>query len=220
MRLLAVSDLHGNLAAVTSGIEAFQPDGLLCCGDWGDDHEVDADELTAIVATRPVLTTFGNHDPVPLLRTLINRDGTPILLEQGEVRSFIGLSIAAIGGIWAGSHRKPYYVTNDDVARYAAQIAAHKPIDLLLTHASPVGLADLTESGRHGGQRCFLDAFKQIEPRIQLCGHLHVAQERTLRDGRRVINVGATPTGSVVVIEFHGVDLNARLDHLPRNRRD
>ena len=59
------------------------------------------------------------------------------------------------------------------------------PVDILLTHGCPIGLADLTPTGRHGGQRCFLEAYKTIMPRLHLCGHLHVAQERTLKDGRQ-----------------------------------
>jgi uncharacterized protein len=78
-------------------------------------------------------------------------------------------------------------------------------------------MADLTPSGRHGGQRCFLDAFKKIGPRVHLCGHLHVAQERSLKDGRKVINVGATPEGSIALLTYDPIEktLDARLDRLP-----
>jgi hypothetical protein len=47
---------------------------------------------------------------------------------------------------------------------------------------------------------------------VHLCGHLHVAQERVLKDGRKVINVGATPEGSVAVLETSGAGLVARLE--------
>jgi Icc-related predicted phosphoesterase len=93
-------------------------------------------------------------------------------------------------------------------------------VDILITHACPIGLADLTPSGRHGGQRCFLEANKTVMPRLHLCGHLHVAQERTLKDGRRVINVGATPDGSIAVVEFDRERrvLEARLETIPQSR--
>ena len=130
---------------------------------------------------------------------------------------FRGLRLAAIGGIWAKSHAKPHYVTDADVAESAARIARSGPIDILITHACPVGLADLTPSGKHGGQRCFLEANKTIMPRVHLCGHLHVAQERTLGDGRRIINVGATPEGSFARVEFDQEQgsLVARLEQVP-----
>lgn len=214
MRILAVSDLHGDLDSARRAARRFKPDLILCCGDWGDPEEVDASAFADILGIAPVYTTFGNHDPIDFLNDSRNGDRSPVLLPQGERRAVMGLHLAAIGGIWAKSHKKPYYVTEEDVAEAAGRIARSGPVDIFLTHGCPVGLADLTPSGRHGGQRCFLDANKTIAPRLHLCGHLHVAQERTLKDGRRIINVGATPQGSVAIIEYDpsGRDLAARLE--------
>jgi Icc-related predicted phosphoesterase len=213
MRLLVVSDLHGVLDSARRAFDRVRPEVILSCGDWGDPEEVDEATFAALLAAAPIYTTFGNHDPMEILGCLQNRDGSPVLLPQGQATDVIGLKVAAIGGIWAKSHKKPHYVTDADVAEAASRIARSGPVDILLTHGCPIGLADRTESGRHGGQRCFLDANKTIAPRLHLCGHLHVAQERTLKDGRRIINVGATPEGSIVVIEFDpsSRDLEARL---------
>jgi Icc-related predicted phosphoesterase len=108
-------------------------------------------------------------------------------------------------------------VTDADVADAAVRIARSGPVDILVTHACPVGLADFTPSGRHGGQRCFLEANKTVMPRLHLCGHLHVPQERTLKDGRQVINVGATPEGSIAIVEFDAArgSLVGRLEKIP-----
>jgi Icc-related predicted phosphoesterase len=202
MRILVVSDLHGDLKSVERAYESYRPDLILSCGDWGDPDQVAESAVSAILERVPIYTTFGNHDPVEVLARLRNQDGSAVLLGQGDVQHFGGVRLAAIGGIWAKSHAKPHYVTDADVADAAVRIARAGPVDILLTHACPIGLADLTPSGRHGGQRCFLDAFKTIAPRLHLCGHLHVAQERILKDRRKVINVGATPEGSIVMVEF------------------
>jgi Icc-related predicted phosphoesterase len=216
VRILVIGDLHGDLSSAWEAVARFEPDVLLSCGDWGDPDQVTEAELAAFPAQLPVYTTFGNHDPFDMLARLQNQDGSSVLLPQGEVRSVQGVRLAAIGGIWAKSHRQPYYVTDEDVAAFAAQIAAAGPVDLLLTHGCPVGLADLTPRHTHGGQRCFLDAFRTIAPRAHLCGHLHVVQERTLQDGRRVINVGATPAGSVAVVEAQAGEIQARLEQFVR----
>ncbi len=217
MRILVVSDLHGDLASVRRAFDRLNPDLILCCGDWGDAHEVAEVDLVPLISAVRVHTTFGNHDPLELLPRLRNRDGSPVLIPSGECVDVEGLRIAAIGGIWAKSHKRPYYVTDADVDEASARIVARRPIDVLLTHACPVGLADLTPTGRHGGQRCFLRAFRSIAPRLYLCGHLHVAQEKTLKGGSRVINVGATIDGSVVVIEYEPRtrSLDARLVVVP-----
>src|SRR5262245_417261 len=217
MRLLVVSDLHGNLESARRACDCQQPDVILSCGDWGDPAEVDESLFSSLLAAAPVYTTFGNHDPLDLLARRKNRDGSAVLLAQGRVQEVAGLRVAAIGGIWAKSHAQPHYVTDADVAEAAARIAQSRPVDILITHACPVGLADLTPSGRHGGQRCFLEANQTILPRLHLCGHLHVAQEKVLKDGRQVINVGATPEGSIAVVEFDAQrgNLQARLERVP-----
>jgi Icc-related predicted phosphoesterase len=120
------------------------------------------------------------------------------------------------GGIWAKSHRQPHYVTDEDVKAAAAQIIDSGGADVLMTHGCPVGLADRTPRNTHGGQRCFLEAFQSIQPRLHLCGHLHVPQERALKDGRKVINVGATPQGTVVVVETRGGEMTASLERFGR----
>jgi Icc-related predicted phosphoesterase len=217
MRILVVSDLHGDLDAAHRACVRSRPDLILSCGDWGDPAQVDELTMAPLLAVAPLYTTFGNHDPLDLLARLHNRDGSRVLLAQGEVREFGGLRLAAIGGIRAKSHAKRHYVTDADVAEAAAAIAGTGPVDILITHACPIGRADLTPSGRHGGQRCFLEANKTIMPRLHLCGHLHLAQERTLQDQRQIVNVGATPKGSIVVAEFDPKhrSLQARLEQVP-----
>ena len=200
MRVLAVGDIHGDLGSVDRALAWFRPDGLICVGDWGDAAEVAEADLTRILTALPALTITGNHDPLAWLGRVAGSDGRSVVLGPGEVRDFLGMKVAGISGIWARSHRQPYHVTDEDVAAQAERIAAAGPIDLLLTHGCPIGLADQTPDGRRGGQRCFLLANQAIAPRVHLCGHLHRAQERTLKDGRRVLNVGPTPEGSVVII--------------------
>jgi Icc-related predicted phosphoesterase len=217
VRILAISDLHGDLGSAGRACDFARPDLILSCGDWGDADQVSEQEFAAFLKIAPVYTTFGNHDPLKLLERMRNADGSRVLIDQGTVQEFAGLRVAAIGGIWAKSHAKPHYVTDSDVARAAERIAQAGAVDILLTHGCPIGLADFTPSGRHGGQRAFLDAFKTIGPKLYLCGHLHVAQERRLKDGRLIINLGATPEGSIALIDFDrgkGV-LEARLETLP-----
>jgi Icc-related predicted phosphoesterase len=202
MKIIVISDLHGEFDRAMECCGIVQPDLLLCCGDWGDLEEIAEAGITAFLDLCPILTTFGNHDSLDLLARMKNRDGSDLLIGQGKVRVYHGLTVAAIGGIWAKSHKLRHYVTDADVVESAERIARSGPVDVLLTHACPVGLADLTPAGNHGGQRCFLEASKRVAPRLHCCGHLHVAQEKVLKDGRRVVNVGATPEGSYAVIDL------------------
>ena len=124
MKILVISDLHGDFSLAVQACEEARPELLLCCGDWGDAEEVTAADLDRFLGFCPVLTTFGNHDPLDLLTKTRNRDGSNVLLGQGETRNVKDLTLASIGGIWAKSHRLPHYVTDQDVARYAHEIAS------------------------------------------------------------------------------------------------
>jgi len=202
MRILVIGDAHGDFGAVHRARRRFAPDLLLCCGDWGDPAEAGETDFAPLLAAVRLHTTYGNHDPLELLPRLQNRDGSAAWIRNGDCVELEGLRIGAIGGIWAKSRKKPYYVTDADVAEFAARIASRGPVDILLTHGCPIGLADLTPTGRHGGQRCFLEAFKTIAPRLHFCGHLHRAQERTLKSEARVVNVGSIHQGDAAVVEY------------------
>src|SRR5262245_60713437 len=123
MRVLVVSDLHGDLDSARRVARRFDPDLILSCGDWGDPEEIDESAFAGLLEKAPIYTTFGNHDPIDFLRGARNRDGSPVLLPPGARSEAMGLTLAAIGGIWAKSHKKPHYVTDEDVAEAAARIA-------------------------------------------------------------------------------------------------
>lgn len=214
MRILAVSDMHGELKNVVRALDESPADLLLCCGDWGDPDQIDEERFRRILADVAVLSIYGNHDDHELLSKATNADGTSVLLEDGEIRQRDGLKFAGISGIWAKSHKKPYYVTDEEVAQTARSLAG-KAVDVLLTHGCAIGLADATPSARHGGQRCFLQAFHAVAPRLYLCGHLHVPGKRILKDERVIVNVGYTSDGDYWTFELTGADIESEYHRLP-----
>lgn len=229
MRILAVSDFHGELSWLPEVIDRLGPDLLLSPGDWGDPGEVSEAAFAAVLDRVPVLTVTGNHDDEALLRRLRNRDDTPVPLGQGEARAAGGLTVAGISGIWAktrlgsrlnaqwkSARRRdptltleawlagrplPPYVTDEEVAALAAELAG-RGVDVLITHGCPAGLADRTPAGFPGGQRCFRAAFETVRPRLHLCGHLHRFQRHDLPNGRGVLNCGHGAEGEGWVIDW------------------
>ena len=185
MRILVVSDLHGDLEPCRRAHLFVRPDLLLSCGDWGDPDQVTESDLAAFPGIRARLFDIRQSRPArPPCSTCESAMDRRCCWPRGH---------PGVRGSPAGGDRRHL----GQVAREASLrdrcrrrqrprgSPSAGPVDILLTHGCPIGLADLTPTGRHGGQRCFLDAFKTIKPRLHLCGHLHVAQERTLKDGRR-----------------------------------
>lgn len=194
MKIAAISDMHGDFEPVYKILELEKPDLLLCTGDWGMAEEISENDFSPIIKMVYTLTVFGNNDYLELLPAITNNDGTPILLENGMVKQFGNLSIAGISGIWAKSHKKHWYITDEEVAEAAAKLGG-KNVDIFITHGCPIGMADLTPAGNHGGQRCFAQAFKIVHPQLHLCGHLHRKSSYQTRDGSLVVNVGFTKVG-------------------------
>lgn len=201
LRTLVVGDMHGQLKTLWKALTEEQPDLLICTGDWGDPGQIELADYCAIVEQVPVYSVYGNHDDLTLLRTLKNQDGSPVLLPHGEIVEVKGVRMAGISGIWAKSHKKPYYITDEEVIAIAEKLAG-KNVTVLVTHGCPIGLADETPKGTRGGQRCFLDALKIVNPKAHLCGHLHKPQMRELKSGQLVLNVGSTALGDYAVLEI------------------
>ncbi|MFQ5824506.1 MAG: metallophosphoesterase family protein [bacterium] len=198
MKIAAISDLHGHLEPVYKILNLEKPDVLLCAGDWGTAEEILARDFNSITQQVYTLTVFGNNDDIELLSTIKNQNGTAILLKNGIIKHYLNLTIAGINGIWAKSHKKLWYITDEEVAAIAAKLAG-KNVDILVTHGCPIGLADLTPLGTHGGQRCFTEAFKVVNPKLHLCGHLHRKSSYQTKDGRLVVNIGFTSAGDYAI---------------------
>lgn len=201
LKALVVGDMHGRLETVWKALEDERPDIVICTGDWGDPGQIDTQDFRAILERTLVYSVYGNHDDMDLLQVLRNRDCSPVLLPHGEFVEVEGIRLAGISGIWAKSHKKPYYITDEEVLSIAQRLEG-KNVTVLVTHGCPIGLADETTKGTRGGQRCFLDAFKIVNPRVHLCGHLHKPQLRQLKSGQIVLNVGTTALEDYAVLEI------------------
>ncbi len=226
--IMAVSDMHGEVAWLPAAIERHAPDLLLCAGDWGDPGQVSEAQYRALTRRVHVLTVYGNHDDRALLARLHNYDGTPVLLGQGEARRVGKVTVAGISGIWAktklgarlsrqweaarrrrpdlsfpewaAGRELPPYVTDAEVAALAAGLAG-AGVEILVTHGCPLGVADRTPAGGRGGQRCFRHALEEVRPRVFLCGHLHRRQREDLPDGRLALNTGYGAQGEGWLIQ-------------------
>lgn len=205
MRIIAVTDMHGNLEPVWTLIEEHRPDLLLCCGDWGDPGQVTREQFDQLTAHIHTLSVFGNHDDLDLLQSLTNKDGSPVHLVNAVPVEVMGIRVAGINGIWAKSHRNPWYITDEEILA-AGRALKGQEVDILLTHGCAARVCDQVPGLRHGGHRMFLEAVKAAKPKIHLCGHLHLQQTKFYEDGRIAANVGDTSTGDYILIDCYGDD--------------
>jgi len=211
MRILVISDMHGDLANVRRLLTEATWDLVLCCGDWGDPGQLADVEYENILDLATIYTVFGNHDDIDTLKRLRNRDGSAVLLQDGKPTKAKGVTIVGVSGIWAKSHRLPWYVTDEDIASYGPFVES---VDILMTHGCAIGLNDLTPGGGRGGHRQFTELFAGIQPRVYVCGHLHRAQARRLKSGPWVANAGNTAEGDYLAVTASPEEWQVERGHL------
>ncbi len=132
------------------------------------------DYLESIVSALGVPAAYvpGNHDPQ------IGR-GAPtaprgMVSVDGQVEEIAGVRIAGLGGCVrynAGDHQ----YTQQDYAKRAKLLiraAGDRPVDVLLTHAPPLGLGDEPDPA-HVGISALHDVIEALEPVWHLHGHIH-----------------------------------------------
>jgi calcineurin-like phosphoesterase family protein len=210
VRVLAVSDevdegLYANLNPVR-GVDL-----ILACGDLPFDylaHLVEGLEVPAVFVP-------GNHDPdvsgytssrggLTLRAGLPTKAPWPIgaVNADGRVVDIAGLRIAGLGGSprYSGG---PNQYTNRQFAWRArrlrvAALAAKwrtrdgRPIDVLITHAPPLGVGDDPDPP-HRGFRALPGLVGRLRPGLMLHGHVH-PYGRAMHDQ----HIGATVVRNVV----------------------
>jgi len=171
MKLLCVSDQIDPLIYTDSIKQRFADiDMILCAGDLPKEY------LEFIVSTlnKPLIFVIGNHhtQDFPCCKTGV--------LVDSKVRHEEGLLIAGLGGCIRCSRRKNQFTNFQMFMRMLAMFPAlflnrimhGRFLDILLTHASPLGIHDKKEKC-YRGFKCFLWFMRIFKPRYLVHGHMH-----------------------------------------------
>ena len=188
VRVLVIADEEApNLTVET--LRNLSPDLVLSAGDlpW---HYV---EYVASCVDAPMVFVPGNHDPeIPRVRR--NRNGTFTtdgMICDGprphgatnadqHVIEAAGLRIAGLGGC-VRYRPGPHQYTQREYTRRARRLLRRAkrggPIDVLLTHAPPLGLGD-GDDKPHVGIEALHPVLERLQPSWHLHGHIHPYGQR------------------------------------------
>ena len=144
----------------------LQVDLVLAGGDLPWDY------LESLVSLLDAAAAYvpGNHDPQAGTgpRGLVDVDG--------QVRTVGGLCVAGLGGC-VRYNEGPYQYTQDEYDKRARQLlrAARdsEAVDILLTHAPPLGLGDDESDPSHVGISALHGVIETLRPTWHLHGHIH-----------------------------------------------
>jgi Icc-related predicted phosphoesterase len=211
MKILAISDAHGDCSCMASILEkAGDIDLVLIAGDLTDfGPEEQAEELINMF-DKPVMAIPGNCDMRSILGTLDSSKATNLHNASkciGDI-TFIGLG---------GSNPTPFNTTfeieedeiENKLERLVKEVEGSGDTIILLTHAPPYGTLDEIPIGHVGSK-----AIGKFVGRVDLivCGHIHEARG-VMKCGRTVVvNTGMACEGYGALITIDKDDEAARID--------
>ncbi len=194
MKILAVSDLHGNIKPILHYLKDNKVDLIIIAGDithFGP-AELGEDILNEICSFQvPVMAIPGNCDPGSLHINIDNSQAVNL-----HARGMVIKNIGVCG--FGGSNPTPFNTPLEfeeiqiyDEAKKALEGVKEEKITLFVTHAPPYGTkTDLLPSGEHVGSKSIRKIIEELQPTINICGHIHEARGTDKIGNTEIINPG------------------------------
>ena len=165
VRVLAVADEE--VPGVRSRMRDLRVDLVLAAGDLPWDY---LESLVSLLDA-PAAYVPGNHDPTPGRgvgpRGLVDVDG--------HVRTIGGLRVAGLGGCVRyndGPHQYTQSEYDERARGLLKEARIGGDVDVLLTHAPPLGLGDESDPP-HVGISALHGVLETLQPTWHLHGHIH-----------------------------------------------
>ena len=208
MKLLALSDLHGDYSRVRSILDkAGDIDAALIAGDitdFGPDEK--ALELLGIFRV-PVLAVPGNCDNPSLLEVLDENENTINL--HNRAYELGGLTFIGLGGSNPTPFNTPFELSEKKINEYIGTLLSRSKRRLvLLSHAPPRDTTDRLPHGNVGSEALarYMGRFDLV-----ICGHIHEARGNVRVNGTHVVNPGMASKGQGAIIS---IDDNINIDFI------
>ena len=211
MRIMATSDLHGNL----EGLDLKGADVVVLAGDIAPLHgrgpwhindqkkwiNRNFREWTVSYPDIQFIVIPGNHDFYPIAHILFNEHGIDWKYEFPSNVHFLGDRGAEISGVkfygtpWVPiiSYSWAFEGEPDKLKSWFSKIPAG--LDVLVTHSPPrIQGSDVDRSlqtdSEHFGSPELTEAIVEKRPRLVFCGHIHTGRHGGVDfEGSRIYNV-------------------------------
>jgi Icc-related predicted phosphoesterase len=205
MKLLAITDLHGDAAMLSRILEdAGSVDVVLLGGDithFGTPNAAEALVRRVRAACPCVLAVAGNCDSATIDRRLEELGVS--LFRRGVRCGGVGFYGVSAMPPWTGSM---YEVTEDEIGaalRTGRNQVSQAKSEVVLSHPPPRDTPlDLTRTGAHVGSTAVRWFIEEAQPALVVCGHIHEARGIATLGATTVVNCGAAHHGLFAVAEM------------------
>ena len=206
MKILAVSDLHGDIKPIITYLTDNKVDLIIIAGDithFGP-PELGEDLLNEISSFEiPVMAIPGNCDPRSIHTNIDNSRAINI-----HARNVVIKNIGICG--FGGSNPTPFDTPLEfeevqiyDEAKRAIEGIKDEKITLFITHAPPYNTkTDLLPSGVHVGSTSLRKIIEDVQPTLNICGHIHEASGTDKIGKTTIVNPGELSQGYACLIQI------------------
>ena len=206
MKIIAISDLHGNIKPIITYLKDNKVDLIIIAGDITNfgPPELGEDLLNEISSFGvPVLAKPGNCDPETIHVNIHQSQAINI-----HARNMIIKNIGICG--FGGSNPTPFDTPLEfeeiqiyDEAKKAINGIENEEISLFITHAPPYGTkTDLLPSGAHVGSKSLRKIIEEMQPTLNICGHIHEARGTDKIGNTTIVNPGELSHGYACLIQI------------------
>jgi Icc-related predicted phosphoesterase len=205
MRLLCITDLHGDASALDRIVaEAGAVDGVLLGGDithFGTPNAAE-DLVRRVQRCAPiVLAVAGNCDSQRIDERLAEMGVS--LFGRGAVYQGVGFYGVSAMPPWLGNM---YELTEAEIGaalQAGKQQLQNAAQEVVLSHPPPHGtLVDLTRRGEHVGSVSVRAFVEQVQPALVVCGHIHEARGLDTLGATTIVNCGPAYQGYYAIAEI------------------
>ncbi|GAB6135523.1 metallophosphoesterase [Thermococcus prieurii] len=215
MRLVAITDIHGNVKMSRKLAELIvekKPDALLIAGDIT--HFSGAETVRKVLGPLfetgvPILAVHGNCD---------GRDVPELLDELGiwihdRRREFNGIGFVGVGGSNITPFNTIWELSEDEIREIL--LRNYRPGDVILSHVPPKDTkADRVHSGLHVGSSALRGFIEEKQPPLVITGHIHEARSVDRVGETVIVNPGPLFRGYYAEIILADNVINVELKSL------
>lgn len=212
MRILHVSDIHGNMSAVEKIAQKageIGADLIAVTGDLTHFGEVgDAETLLERICEsgKQIFFVPGNCDP----RTLLEWAPTNSYVKNLHLRSidFSGWEFIGLGGA-VGRYGTLIEFTEEEVEDMLKKVIPRKRDFIFISHSPPYGLEVDYTGVKHIGSIAVKRYVENYQPKLMICGHAHEGRGIVKINETIIVNSGSTKNGYCAVIDLvEGIEVH------------
>ncbi|HMK54025.1 MAG TPA: metallophosphoesterase [Methanobacteriaceae archaeon] len=210
MKILAVTDMHGNFKPLVDYLKKNQVDLVILAGDITHFGPPDLGEeiLNEICSYgTPVMVIPGNCDLESIHGEIERSNAINIHARNTVVKN---MGICGFGG----SNPTPFNTPLEfeeveiyDEAKKVMEGIKEEKITLLVTHAPPYDTkTDLLPSGEHAGSKSLRRVIEELQPTLNICGHIHESRGMDKIGKTQVVNPGQMGDGYACLVRVSDQD--------------